>query len=251
MMLKPLVESQPYIIKGTKDFIQKIEKLHFPATQKVWIVGGNIEAYYPSVPTKHAVEIAKQMMASDPRSQDKDFVSFFNKCLDVANLTIVMRFQEDWYAQTEGLAMGMAHSPDLANLYGAFYENHIIPCHPQILYYGRYIDDVFYIIQAATALEAETKAKKLKVGVCRTIWEPARQYGVFLDVRLWVENGRIHHRPHRKIGNHLERVPWVSAHPRDVKRGTYLGELSRMATLCSTVALYNEACKELRELYVD
>ncbi|KAG8684899.1 hypothetical protein FRC09_015076 [Ceratobasidium sp. 395] len=248
--LKPLVNSQPYVIRGSKEFIEEIEKIRFEPHDSIWIVGGDIEAYYPSVPTGKAVEITKEMMESDPRAADENFVSFFNECLDVANSTIVMRFQDDWYAQTDGLAMGMHHAPDLANLYGSYYENPVIPTIPGLLYYGRYIDDVIFIIKAATAREAVEKAQVLKIGTCRIAWEPASTYGVFLDIRLWVENGRIHHRPHRKIGNHLERIPWVSAHPLDVKRGTYLGELSRMATLCSTLILYNEACKELRELYI-
>jgi hypothetical protein len=250
MMLKPLVESQPYVIHGTKDFVKKIEQVRFDTSDKVWIVGGDIEAYYPSVPTQNAVEIAKQMMDDDPRSVDPKFSSFFEECLDVANHQIVMRFQDEWYVQTDGLAMGMAHSPDLANLYGSHFENSIIPRLPQVLYYGRYIDDVIFIIKAATASEAENIAKSLKIGVCRIAWEPAREYGVFLDVRLWVNKDHIEHKPHRKTGNHLERIPWSSAHPQDVKRGTYIGELTRMATLCSTVALYNEACTEMRELYV-
>ncbi|QRV88240.1 Reverse transcriptase [Ceratobasidium sp. AG-Ba] len=190
------------------------------------------------------------MMESDPRSQNETFSSFFDECLDAANSTIVMRFQDDWYAQTDGLAMGMHHAPDLANLYGSYYENDIIPTIPGLLYYGRYIDDVIFIIKAASAREAVEKAQALKIGVCRIAWEPAKDYGIFLDVRLWVEGGRIHHRPHRKTGNHLERIPWTSAHPQDVKRGTYLGELSRMATLCSTISWYNVACEELRELYI-
>ncbi|KAG9096055.1 hypothetical protein FRC07_010991, partial [Ceratobasidium sp. 392] len=164
MMLKPLVESQPFVIKGSKDFIEKIERLRWHGDSNIWIVGGDIEAYYPSVPTAEAVGIAKQMMESDPRSQNENFSSFFEECLDVANSTIVMRFQDDWYAQTDGLAMGMHHAPDLANLYGSHFENSIIPTIPGILYYGRYIDDVIFIVQAASAKEAREKCEKLKIG---------------------------------------------------------------------------------------
>jgi hypothetical protein len=251
MMLKPLIESQPHIIHGTKDFIKKIEQAWFKSSDKVFIVGGDIKAYYPSVPTPEAVRITKEMMEVEPHLETQAFKSgFFEGCLDVANSTIVMRFQEDWYALTDRVAMGMAHSPDLANIYSAYFENRIVPNIPGILYYGRYIDDVIFIIIAESEEDAEAKAKALEIGTCRIAWESARTYWVFLDVRLWIENGVIHHRPHRKIGNHLERIPWTSAHPQDVKRGTYLGKLSRMATLCSTVILYNESCAELRELYI-
>jgi hypothetical protein len=197
MMLKPLIGSQPYIIHGTKHFIQQIEKVRFNLSEKIFIVGGDIEAYYPSVPTPEAVRITKEMMEVEPHSSTPTFTSgFFDECLDTANSTIVMRFQEDWYAQTDGLAMGMAHSPDLANIYGLHFENQIVPNIPGVLYYGCYIDDVIFIIQAASKEDAETKVNALKIGTCRIAWEPASSYGVFLDVRLWIENGVIHHRPH-------------------------------------------------------
>lgn len=82
------------------------------------------------------------------------------------------------------------------------------------------------------------------------MWEPVKQYGVFLDVRLWVGDNSLEFKPHRKNGNHLERVPWISAHPLDVKKGTFMGELSRLATLCSNDVLYYEACTDLRSLYI-
>jgi hypothetical protein len=56
--------------------------------------------------------------------------------------------------------------------------------------------------------------------------------------------------PYRKAGNHQERIPWISAHPLDVKRGTFLGEMSRLAVLSSTMETYLEALRDLISLYI-
>jgi ABC-type transport system substrate-binding protein len=98
--------------------------------------------------------------------------------------------------------MVMAHSLDLANTYSAYFKNQIVPNILGILYYGRYIDNVIFIMIAKSKDDAEAKVKALEIGTCRITWDPARTYGVFLDVRLWIENGVIHHRPHRKIAKH-------------------------------------------------
>jgi hypothetical protein len=45
-------------------------------------------------------------------------------------------------------------------------------------------------------------------------------------------------------------VPWTSHHPKDVKKGTFVGEMSRLAVLCSTPNAYIEAINELRSLYI-
>jgi len=56
--------------------------------------------------------------------------------------------------------------------------------------------------------------------------------------------------PYRKNGNHQERIPWISAHPYDVKRGTFLGEMSRLATLSSKLDHYLAAMRGLVTLYI-
>jgi len=56
--------------------------------------------------------------------------------------------------------------------------------------------------------------------------------------------------PYRKNGNHQERLPWISAHPYDVKRGTFLGEMSRLATLSSKLEHYLAAMRGLVALYI-
>jgi hypothetical protein len=60
----------------------------------------------------------------------------------------------------------------------------------------------------------------------------------------------IEHTPYRKPLNHHERIPWVSSHPKDVKRGTFLGEMSRLATLSSRPETYVDALCHLKTLYV-
>jgi hypothetical protein len=60
----------------------------------------------------------------------------------------------------------------------------------------------------------------------------------------------LHHIPYRKANNHLERTPWLSHHPLDVKRGTFLGELSRLAVLSSLETSYHDAVNFLIGLYI-
>src|SRR5436190_21561313 len=76
--------------------------------------------------------------------------------------------------------------------------------------------------------------------------------GPFLDLLVYLDptDGSVQHKPFRKQRNHLERIPWISAHPKDVKRGTFIGEMSRLATLCSRFESYREALDDLVLIYV-
>ena len=73
----------------------------------------------------------------------------------------------------------------------------------------------------------------------------------YMDMLLYKDNhNTLQYMPYRKAGNHQERIPWISAHPLDVKRGTFLGEMSRLAVLSSTMETYTEALKDLIKLYI-
>ncbi len=63
------------------------------------------------------------------------------------------------------------------------------------------------------------------------------------------ESHLVHHRPYAKAQNHLERIPWASFHPLDVKRGTFIGEISRLATLSSLKRHYEDALHLLSKIY--
>lgn len=61
---------------------------------------------------------------------------------------------------------------------------------------------------------------------------------------------KISYKLYRKALNNYERVPFASHHPLDVKRGTFIGELSRLAALSSTRAYYEQAVSDVRMIYL-
>ena len=149
--------------------------------------------------------------------------------------------------------MGVADSPDLANLYGAHFEEKAhLDQYEDIVFYGRYIDDCLAIIEANSEQEAINKlTSRIQFDGCTIEWNASAASQPFLDMLIYFdEDRRLQHMPYRKARNHQERIPWISHHPLDVKRGTFIGEMSRLATLCSTRHAYIKACKGLVALYV-
>jgi len=90
-------------------------------------------AYYPNVPVAHAKEIVSGMWCEFTRDQSLDSVpqvwhDMFDRLLDLTTeMPVVCQFLDSYYQQIRGLAMGMHCSPDIANLFGAFYEELQIP----------------------------------------------------------------------------------------------------------------------------
>ena len=138
-------------------------------------------------------------------------------------------------------------------LYGFYYESRQcrVSDKPQLIYYKRYIDDIFAIVEAPSEYDALELMKEISFSGCKITWECSATVLSFLDVTVFRIPGdpKIHFKPYRKAMSHRERIPAISHHPLDVKRGTFLGEMSRIAALCSHYDYYIDACYELQGLY--
>jgi hypothetical protein len=174
------------------------------------------------------------------------------KALEVANENLITQFQNKFYKQKRGLAMGVADSPDISMLYGMYFEEQCkIMEHPDVPYYGRYIDDCLAIVYAESEAHALSILSIVQFDDCVIEWTASDHFQVFLDMLLYVDGNRqLQHRPYRKAQSHQERIPWISHHPIDVKRGTFIGEMSRLATLSSLYSHYLDAVKGLATLYI-
>jgi len=73
----------------------------------------------------------------------------------------------------------------------------------------------------------------------KLIWEVLQHSQLFLDMLIHIDSisTKIEWKPYHKARNHLEHIPL------DVKRGTFLGEMSCLAVLCvrATTKLYTPA----------
>lgn len=259
--LKPIIALAPTIIHGSKDLAIKLSRLELLPRRQYYIVTGDVVAYYPNIPIQHCLDIIGEFWLehySDPRPEEESLQAdhegyIFRLCLEVANRELITQFQDKYYLQKRGLAMGVDCSPDLANLYGWHFERQSnILVDPQIPFYGRYIDDCFALVYASSREEAiNVMQNKIKFDDCVIEWDASDHYQHFLDMTIYRDSsGKIQHMPYRKVGSHQERIPWISHHPLDVKRGTFIGEMSRLATLSSVKSHYVEAMKGLVSLYV-
>ena len=258
--LKPLIREAATIIHGTKDLATKLSKLVINKTRKWYIVTGDVVAFYPNIPLNHCLDIVYNMyfefywnIATHDDQTNVSQQQLFKRCLEVGNTSLMTQFQNKIYLQLNGLAMGVADSPDLANLYGYHFEKRAkILEHPDIFYYGRYIDDCLAIVYAESEQHAvDILSGLVKFDNCTITWDCSEKSQPFLDMLLYKDDDNtLQHMPYRKNGNHQERIPWISAHPYDVKRGTFYGEMSRLATLSSKLEHYLAAMRGLVALYI-
>jgi hypothetical protein len=160
-------------------------------------------------------------------------------------------FQARYFQQTDGLAMGVPAAPDVAQLYCAFEEsNEPAFKNTNILLFRRYIDDILVLLIAEDRASAMEQLSTLRYHKLEVIWEVDDVQTTFLDLTIMMKDGATVFKPYRKPLNHYERLPFSSSHPLTVKRGAFLGEMSRMARLCGFERDYKQAILEVRDIYL-
>ena len=62
--------------------------------------------------------------------------------------------------------------------------------------------------------------------------------------------GTFGFRLYRKPLNYFERIPFSSGYPKWLKKRAFLGEMSRLAALLSSIDIYKQAIEELASIYL-
>ena len=253
--LKAVLEHCPFVLKGTKDLAIRLHKAKVSTSRKKFLVSFDIVAYYPNLPLTEAIDLVSKRW-KDVCKPSLTEQAMFKMGIELACRNLVCQFDGSYFLQLQGIAMGVACSPDISNIYGACYEE-VFMNQPdmteRIAFYGRFIDDGFIIIYAETAEEALSFCKeRVHIGGLELTWDVSELNTPFLDMMVYIDplTGKIEHKPYRKARSHTERIPYISHHPQDVKRGTFLGEMSRMAVLSSNPDNYLAALHDLQGIYI-
>src|SRR5271169_900274 len=265
--LKPIIKEAPSIIHGTKDLFTGLSQLRIEPRRKLYFVTGDVVAFYPNVPMRSCIDIVTDMYEQwllnhstehgvallEPNSLENNLIKLkiFKEAIEIGNTQLITQHGEKYFLQLNGLAMGVSDAPDLANLYGVHFEElSDILHHNNVAFYGRYIDDCIGLVYADSANQAlHIISNAIQFDGCVIEWAVSDFQCQFLDSVIFKDKNVLKWRPFVKAGNNRERVPWVSHHPLDVKRGVYIGELSRLAVICSHKDIYMEAVKDLNDLY--
>ena len=120
-----------------------------------------------------------------------------------------------------------------------------------LLFYKRYIDDVFAIwIDNNTSLKFEDLEKDMNFHRLRWEVQPLSTSVVFLDMTISITNNKIHTIIYEKELNLYLYISPHSAHPPGVLAGLIIGNILRIHHLCSDqndkLEYYNKFYKRLR-----
>ena len=230
--LQPLLVEHPYVLNSSKTFVESISKLHLQTGVKYWLVTGDVTAMYTNIPPYRALDVIKGLahkLNSGVRKAE------LLKMLEFVLYGSFFTFDNHLYKQKSGLAMGVACAPIVANLYCARTEKDRLKYRGPVVFFCRYIDDIFMIIKGSRATVSKILDDWKYPGLTIT-WDIQEDATHFLDVHITLLKDKLVTSIFEKALNKHMYIPYSSAHPLHVKKAFVKAERMRYRTLCSNRA---------------
>ena len=257
--LSPLATNHPSYIKDTHDFLQKIEQIKIP--QNSFFVTLDVDSLYTNINNKEGLAAVAEAFAKT-KHKDLNFSLRPDKeIMDLLKLSLENNdfiFNDDWYLQISGTAMGKKFAPNYANIFMAKWEEEALKkARKQPLVYFRFLDDIFIIWTHSEkdfweffeVLNTHSESIKLKA-------EIQLQEIHFLDATLFKgkrfqSKGLIDTKVYFKPTDSHQLLHKQSFHPKHTFSGILKSQIIRYDRICSDPQDLEKACdilfKSLRE----
>jgi len=203
------MQKLPSVCTSSRSVIQDIVQLTLPTTSNCVILCADVKRLYPSIPIEYGVKAVYEVLQQFSLSCDINIPLI----IDLLQWTLqhnFLEFEGIIYRQRTGTAMGTPVAVCYANIVLYQLEK---PCLEQrSVLYKRFIDDLFVVMESF--VEANNLVRLFNQQ-CASIQLDAvtiAQEGIFLDMRLRIDNGRIGVQLYQKPMNKYLYIPPLSAH---------------------------------------
>lgn len=138
--LNPLSIRHPSYIKDTYDFISKIKQLSIPPDAFLFTM--DIDSLYTNIDIAEGIQAIKNIFIKYPDSKRPE-----KELLELLNINLTrndFEFNNKYFLQIRGTAMGKKFAPAYANIFMAEWEQTALQASSKKpLYYYRYLDDIW------------------------------------------------------------------------------------------------------------
>ncbi len=227
--LLPLVKSYT---KNSSDVIDDLKNLDIP--ENAILFSADAKSMYTNIDTNVGIQSFQDFFIYNQAKIPQDFpVNLFLRVLELVMTNNIFCFGDTTWLQLSGTAMGTPAACAYATITYGHHENTKILTEflPQLLYYRRYIDDIFGVwVPPPTNKETtwvKFKERLNEWGSLEWIIESPSNKTTFLDLNLELKNCKIQTSTFQKALNLYLYIPPNSAHPPSCLKGLISGEMRR------------------------
>ena len=244
-------------VKDSKDLTNKLKTLKIQENEEM--VSFDISALFTSIPVDQALEVINRLIIK--HQTDLEFKSKVGKAwyevadhlnredvmalLKIVLNNCVFSFQDQFYKQLHGAAMGSLCSPEVANIYMEYFENKALgpelPISFTINTWLRYVDDVLTIIKKGTSNSLLAHLNSIDPNIKFTIESPNEQGAIpFLDTFPRPSGNNIITTIYRKPTHTDRYLDFNSNHPKTAKCAVVRALTDRAKNVSSSPELFSQ-----------
>ena len=238
-LLRPHVGQTESYIKDSAHFIQKIGDLHLEPEDL--LISFDVISLFTKVPVQESLQYISQLFR-------QDITEIFRACLT----TSYFLWDQEFYEQTDGVAMGSPLSPMVANFFMERFEQAVLETasrKPKVWY--RYVDDTFVVWNHGEE-ELEIFLQHLNSQNENIQFTMEKEHDgelSFLDVLVIREGSRLGHKVYRKPTHTDRYLHKNSNHHPCQKRGVIKSLTERARRNCEHKYI-DEELKHLQEAFL-
>ncbi len=242
--LTPLSIKHPAYVRDTYHFIEIVKSLQIPSD--FYFFSMDVDNLYTNIPIAAGIECVKKVFEKypDPKRPDEELL----KLLEINLTRNDFMFNDRYYLQIKGTAMGKKFAPAYANIFMANWESEVLlKCNKQPAYYLRYLDDIWGIWVGSEeefetfldTLNSHDPSIKLKS-------EINKQSIDFLDTTVFkgpdfLNNFKLDTKVYFKSTDTHALLHKDSFHPKHTFKGIVKSQLLRFSRICTREEHFREA----------
>ena len=214
-ILSNVVGETEYGIKNSFDFVNKIKNIQIPEEHMLFSL--DVTSLYTNIPIHLALDIVNNKW-QDISHYTKLTKEEFNKAVKFCLTNTYFEFDNSYYKQIEGCAMGSPISSVIANLVMEDLEKTCLDqlTHKPTFYY-RYVDDIITEAHPNNINEILNTFNKYNSKIQHTLEIQQHKKIAFLDVQLTNDDGQILTNWYQKDTHSWRYINYFSNHPQHIK----------------------------------
>ena len=146
--LKPIVRNISSYIQDTTHFLRILKEYDGKVPSEALLVTFDVKSLYTNIPTDLGIEYTLQALLGFYRDNIPLKIQYIEQILIFILKKNYFEFNENFYLQLMGTAMGSSFAPNYANIFMDRVEQQILTTAPENnkpLIWKRYIDDIYVI----------------------------------------------------------------------------------------------------------
>lgn len=232
LILRPLVYKMESYIKDSQNLIQKTLDVAFKE-ENILLYSCDFESLYTNINHEECLDIICEYLKEKLDSEHLK-IEGFRAILKLVLKNNYFCFEEKYYKQKCGIAMGSRCGPSIANIFVYIYERRWLNIN-KTLFYVRFIDDIFIILDNEDLIASLKNAfGSLKLNIC------SNKKVNFLDLNISIDNitKNLIFTPYYKPTNTFSYLLTTSNHPNFIYKNIPKSLFIRLRRICTYLSDY-------------